>query len=1038
MRKLVEFFLDRPLLVNLIVIAVIGLGIKAAFDAQKEGFPEISMNQVIIRTIYPGASAKDVEINVTLSIEDALDEVEGIKEVVSVSEEGISNITVQADDNASDSEFQQLYTDIDNALSKVDDLPIDIDGRPSISKFTSKDIPVMEIAFFGPYKKLKNYVPFVESAIKKVDGVSAVDMVGLPDDEIQILVDPAKARSNMVGLRTIAQSISKRNLEGSGGTLESFIGEKKIVSYNKFKDYREVLDTNVVRSAEGYGVKLGKIADVEIEPKDMKLLVRNNGERGVMVTIKKKSNSDILKTCDRIEKVLTKTPPPEGVRTKVLVDQSNFTSDRLNLLKGNSIMGFILVAIILFVIFNIKTAFWTAFGIPFSLMGMCIYMKNAGVSINLISLGGFVIVLGMLVDDAIVIAEEISRNKEKGLPPKEAAIEAVSKMWMPVLGACLTTMIAFSPILSMGGSAGKFVWILPIMVIVALCISLFESFFILPAHLCHGKTKEHAPKAFVIKTERLYKRLLQKILRFKYPVLLGMVLLLLLSLVVMNKFVTKTPFPQDAAEAFDIKITMPRGTNLESTRKKIIEFEKIISTLPEQELVGFTSRIGTQSGLTTIDRGTQHNIAIIFVYLTQYSKRDRTAEIIMDLMRKKIQQNSTIKDISYSVNLKRIGPPMGKPFEVRISSNDDEVREAKEKEIKAFLKSLDGVSDVENNESDGKEEWNLAIKHDTLARTGLTVEDVLSTIRIAFDGQIVTDMVTSGKKNAASSEIFDMPAINKKIDFRLRLNRKGRADTAFINSLPIMNRHGNLINLKEIVELKPQTGKAEIHHVDGKKTVTLFGNVDIEKIAPVEIMAKVKEKFPSSLKAEISFSGQPVESGKIFADLGSAAILAFLGVYLLISLIFNSFAKPFIIMLTIPFGLVGIAFSLVTHGQPLSVFSGVAMVGLMGVVVNDSIVMVHTIGHMAEDKPISKDLIVEGAVTRLRPILLTTFTTVIGILPTAYGIGGYDPFLSQMCVSLAYGLLFGTMFILFLVPIYYAVGLDMRMVIGKLRESMSG
>ena len=1019
MGKIVEFFLHRPLLVNLIVIAVIGLGIKSAFESKKEGFPEISMNIVNIRTIYPGASAKDVELNVTVPIEDALGEVEGIQEIKSISEEGISAITVYADDNASDREFQELYTEIDNALSKVNDLPGDIDSMPSISKFSSKDVPVLEVAFFGPYENLKTFIPFIETKIKKVDGVAAVDVIGLPDDEVQILVDPVMARKHMIGLGNIAMAIKKRNLEGTGGTLESFIGEKKIVSYNKFQKYEDVLDTNIVMSVDGYGVKLKDIAKIEVLPEDVNLLVRNNGKRGVYITVKKKANKDIIKTVDKIKEVLKNAHRSENIKYMVLFDQSEFTSTRLKILQSNALLGFVLVTALLFLIFNIKTAFWTAFGIPFSLLIVMIFLKQSNISLNLISLGGFILVIGMLVDDAIVISEEINSNKEKGMEPKKAAIEAVKKMWVPVTGACLTTMIAFSPILAFGGLPGKFVWVMPLMVIVALTASLFESFFVLPAHLYHGKSYKPVKKPFIIKAEKIYRSLLTKALNKKYFVLLFMILILLASLLTMKNFVKKIPFPQEASEGFLVKATLPKGTNLNKTLKEIKIIEKIIMDLPKNEFKGISTRIGTQNELSSTDRGTQNNIAIIFVFLTEYSERNKTAEMIMEGLRKPLD-NAISRNTKYSLILRRIGPPIGRDFEIRITSNDDELRYGKEKEIKEFLSTIKGVHDVDNNETEGKDEWNLNINHDILSQTGLTVEDVLMTLRIAFDGQVITDMTN----------------LSKEVNFRLRLNKKGRADRKFINNLPIMNKQGNLINLKEFINMEERPSTAAIHHIDAKRTLTIFGNTDIKIITPVEVTDKIKKKFHSSEKVEVSFSGLSVETNKIFGDVGGAAAIAVLGVFLIISLIFNSFKKPFIVITIIPFGIVGIVFSLITHNLPASMFSGIAMVGLIGVIVNDSIVMVHTITDRAKSKGITKKVIIDGAVSRLRPIILTTLTTVLGVLPTGYGIGGYDPFLSQMCISIAYGLLFGTIILIFFVPITYAIGIDIENTIDRVRFNM--
>ncbi|MBW1812580.1 MAG: efflux RND transporter permease subunit [Deltaproteobacteria bacterium] len=1016
MSNLVKFFINRPMLINIIVLAVIGLGIKSVIEVRKEGFPEISMNKVIIQTIYPGSSAGDVELNVTVPIEDELEEVEGIKEVLSFSEEGVSRIEVQADDNASPEEFRKLYNDIESALASLSDLPEDIEGKPSISEFTSSDIPVMEVSFTGQYEILKSYIDRLEPKIKKLSGVANVTVIGLPDEEVQILVDPIRAREYKIDLKMIFHAIQKRNLEGSGGTLESIIGEKKVVFLSKFVHYKDVLETNIIMNDADFGVKLKQIASLKVIPKEMNLIVRNNGDRGATLSIKKTGSSDLIRTVDGINSLLKKETFPEGVSMKVLFDQSRLTRDRISLLAGNAVIGFILVVAVLFMIFDAKTAVWTAFGIPFTLFGMFIFLYNYGISLNLISLGGFIIIIGMLVDDAIVIAEETNSNKELGMEPKEAAVEAVKKMWIPVAASCLTTMVAFSPLFSLGGFPGKFIWAIPLMVIVGLTISLFESYFVLPAHLSHGKVKKYVKKSFVAKIEHLYKKAISRAVKFRYPFLSFMIILLLLSAVLFSKFVSKDPFPQDAAEGFSIAATLPKGSHAEETEKTVFEMEKLLLKLPENEIIGFSTRIGTQSLLSETTRGTRNNIAVIFVYLKPFSQRKRTAEQIMDALNKDIKRAVDQSRCLFAMNLSRLGPPMGRPFEIRIISNNNELRDNKEKEIRKYLETLPGVYDIENDDVEGKNELNLKINHDILSRTGLTVEDVLTTLRIAFDGIIVSSLSN----------------VDKTIEFRLRLNSRARADKQFIDSLPIANSNGNIINLSMFTTLVEQPSRAGIHHVNGNRATTLFGNTDLKKISPVEVMNRVSSRFSSDDTVSIEFSGQPVETNLIFSGLGSAALAAFIGIYFLISLILNSFSKPLIIMSSIPFLVIGFAFVLITHGIPASMMGGIAMVGLMGVIVNNSIIMVHTISRLAVNGSITKENIIQGSVSRLRPVFLTTITTVLGVLPTGYGIGGSDPFLAHMSLVLAYGLLFGTIITLFMVPLLFMAGTDISKITGKI------
>jgi len=1013
MSKLVEFFLNRPMLVKLIIITVFGAGLASAYFSKKEGFPEISLNKVLVQTLYPGASAGDVELNVTVPIEEALEEVEGIKEILSTSEEGISRIEIQADEDASPEEFRSLFYEVDKAITGIDDFPNDLDGIPSISEFTSSDIPILEVAYTGSYEQLKPYLENLKQRIKKIKGVASVNLIGLPDQEVQILVDPKLARQKMIDLKTIAAAIKKRNLEGSGGTLESFLGEKKVVFLSKFKNCQDVLETNIKMGSEGYGVKLKEVATVKILPEDINLIVRNNGQRGASLIIKKTGSSDLVKTVDNIKDLLAEENLPQGVGSKIFLDQSSLTRDRLSLLIGNSLIGFVLVIIVLFIFFDLRTALWTAFGIPFTLFCMLIFLKVFGLSLNIISLAGFILIIGMIVDDAIVIAEKINDNKEQGFEPKQAGLEAVKKMWLPVLAASLTTMAAFSPIFSVGGFPGKFVWTIPLMVIVGLFFSLLESFFLLPVHLQHGQSEKVNKKRFIIKLEEKYVAVLRKVVKFRYLALFIFILILLYSAWFLKNFVHKDPFPQEAAEGFTIPITMPKGSSVDLAEQQLKVIEEILEELPEEELIGYSSRVGTKNERSTTERGSLSNTAVIFVYLKPFSDRTRTAEQIIKSVRQQIAHQVVDKKIKININLTRLGPPLGRDFEIRLVSNNEALRSEVGQKIKNFLSSLKGVEDLESDEVEGKDELNLTLDYDFLARTDLTVEDVLTTLRIAFDGVIVTDLTT----------------VDQKINFRLRLNEKARADSHFINDLPIMNKRGNLIKLRNFVTLEEKKARGIINHLDGKRLLTLWGNVNLKTTTPIEIMEKVENEFFSykdHQKLEISFSGQPVESKKIFAGLGLASLGALGGIFLLISLMFNSFSKSFLIMLTFPFLIIGLVFTVIVHSIPISMMAGVALVGLLGIVVNDSIVMVHTIVKNSQAGIIIKDDIIKGAVSRLRPVILTTITTVLGVLPTGYGLGGYDPFLSHMSLVLAYGLLFSTTITLFIVPIFYSIGLDFR------------
>ena len=1019
MVRLVSFFLDRPLLVKLIILTVAVIGIQSIYNLQKEGFPNVTFKRVIITTIYPGASSIDVELNVTVPIEEELREVSGIQELTSTSEDGISTIIAEVNEDATKSELKKIYDDIDSTVSQIGDLPDDLDGSPIISLITSHDLPVIEVALSGEEEELRRFSNLLKAKIELIPEVTQVDTIGLRDEEVHILVDPKLARRYKVGLRSIANSIRSRNLEGSGGTLESFLSEKKVVSINKFNHPKDVLNTYLRVSDLGYSLQLKDLAKITTSSKETNLRVRNNGKTGVSLLVTKGAKADIIETIDTMKQEIAKVKKPENIGLTYLNDQSLLTRNRLELVSSNAIVGFILVVVVLFLVFDWKIAFWTAFGIPFSFLGSLILLGTTDETLNMLTLGGFIIVLGMLVDDAIVVAENIQSYREKGMSTYKACVQGVKDIWLPVLSSSLTTMLAFTPILSFGGLPGQFVYIIPLTVILALSVSLFDSYFILPAHLLHAyddkvkKKKPAAKKGFIVKIETAYRGMLSTALKGRLTILLFFISLFVVSILCARFFIKKDAFPQDAAEGFNIQYQVEKGANFEKNTEILKHIEKHLSTLPEEELIGFSARMGTQSTSTNTEIGAQHNLGIVFVYLTPYSERGRTVQKIIDDLRLEMSQNEKLKkeaEISFEVT--RIGPPLGKPFEVQVSSNDDKLRRKKTDEIKKYLSSVDGVFEVEDDDLEGKDELNIKIDYKTLNQAGLTVENVLQILRIAFDGQIISRMTFN----------------NKTLDFRLRLNKQGRGDINFIRDLPIQNRNGLFINLGLFVKKDIYPAKSSIKHLNYKRTTTIFGNIDTNKISGIEVISMVENKFVENIDENygIHFGGEPIEQNKIFSNIGGAALIAIMGVYVIISLVFNSFSRPLIIIISIPFSVIGLVFAALTHGVPLSMFAGIAIVGLTGVIVNGAIVMIHTIyektdnaekGKKQQKVQMSDKGIIEGAVSRLRPIALTTITTVMGIFPTAYGIGGTDPFISQMCLFLGYGLLFGTLIILFLIPI---------------------
>ncbi|MCK4705149.1 MAG: efflux RND transporter permease subunit, partial [Gammaproteobacteria bacterium] len=451
MNSLILFFLERSLLVKVILLAVFLFGFNRMMTIQKEGFPAVDLNKIVVNTPYPGASAEDVELNVTSQLEEEIQEVDGLYEIISTSRENFSSIIISADEDAGYKEMAVIVNDIKQAVDQTQDLPLDLEELPIVDVLSTTDTPIVSVNLFGDHEKLRDVLPILERGIEALPGVSGVDKIGYFDREVHIEIDPAKAKENRISLSDVLMAIQARNLRTTGGTLESYLNEQTVVSLNKFNNPKEVEDVILRANISGQVVRVKDVATVILREKDENFIVRNDGKPGMNLVVRKKKNADIIKTLDGVKTFMLEHTFAEGVGYSYSNDQSARTRLRLQVLGGNALLGFALVTIILMLALNRQAAFWTAISVPFSLLGSFILLPYFGVTINAISLAGFVLVLGLLVDDAIVVAEKITHHREKGLTGMQAALKGTSEMWRPVSVASITTVLAFSPMFSIGG-----------------------------------------------------------------------------------------------------------------------------------------------------------------------------------------------------------------------------------------------------------------------------------------------------------------------------------------------------------------------------------------------------------------------------------------------------------------------------------------------------------------------------------------------------------------------------------------------------------
>ena len=1026
MNSLIQFFLERSMLVKLLFLSVFTFGISQMFNIQKEGFPAVDLNKVTVNTIYRGASAEDVELNVTTKLEEKIQEVDGIYEITSTSRENFSSIIIQADEDANAKALTVIVNDIKQAVDQTRDLPLDLDDLPVVDVISTSDTPIISINLFGEHDKLRKILPVLERAIESIEGVSGVDKIGYFDREIHIEIDPIKAKKLRVSLSEVIAAIQSRNLRTTGGTLESYLNEQTVISLNKFNNPREVEDVILRANISGQFIQVKDIATVILREKDENFIVRNEGKPGMNLVVRKKKNADIIKTLKRVKEYMTSKTLAEGVGFSYSNDQSTKTRLRLQVLGGNALLGFSLVIIILMLALNRQAAFWTAMSVPFALLGSFIILPYFGISINAISLAGFVLVLGLLVDDAIVVAEKITNYQEKGFSPKEAALKGAKDMWKPVTVASITTILAFSPMFYIGGMPGKFAWAIPAVVIVALLVSLFECFFILPHHLTSGKNlKAKSKPDWILKLEALYKKSLEFLLHQRYLVLLTMVLILLSSVFLAKSSIKFQLFPQEGVERFYIKLEMQHGASLIATEARLKELESHIETLPESELESYSTRVGTLSTSLSQNRGDHSHWGLISVFLTGEANRSRSADDIIESLRKSVPIN---KDEVLIFNKKRVGPAIGKPAEIRISTNNDALRKKTASEIRNFIKKLDGVVDVETDVKPGKDQLIVNIDYKKLAEVGLKVKDVADALRVTYDGMLVSSTTS----------------VDETIEYRVIVDPKYRNNQDMLFKIPVKNNRGQVMNLRDILSLSQGRGPLEFQHINGIRTETISADLDPMISSPKIIQKKVYTKFKESWSKhpdlKVAFAGEAREQNKIMGGFLTAGIVALLSIYLVVVLLLNSFGQSFIVMSVIPFAIIGVVWAFYFHGMPLSFFATMGTLGLVGVVVNDTIIMVTEV-----NRELSSNLnanlvrtVVSGAKDRLRPVLLTTLTTVAGLLPTAYGIGGKDGLIMPLTMAMAYGLLFATIITLILTPTLLVIGHDIAHLFGRGSEHERG
>jgi len=967
MNTIFKYFVEHPKLVNLLLVLVLVMGIVSFINLKRDSLPSVDFKMMYITTFYPGAAAKDVEINVTVPIEEQLQDVSGIKNLNSYSTENFSAVFVEIDPNIKDAE--KVKSDVTKAVDRVANLPQEITDRPLVTELKTDIFPVFEVALSGkvPELELRKYARTIEKKMRQLPGVGGTQKIGYRKREIKIEVDPEKAERNYLSLSEVMAAIQASNIRLSGGTVLSLATKKKIVTLDQFEELLDVKDVIVRSVFSGRRLRVSDVAQVRDDFEKENLIIKSNGKPCINIIISKKEEADAVRVAKEVNELLEECKKclPAGVEAQVVKDYSKYVSSYLTVVMENALIGFVLVILCLMLVLDIRVAFWTALGIPFSLLVTFYFMPVYDIAITIVSLLAIVIVLGMLVDDAIVVAEHIYSYREKGIDPIEASVEGVSEIFWPVVATVTTTIAAFIPVLLMGGIFGEWLRALPIVITILLAASLFESAFILPSHLAHTRLKLKGKPKFISFLEGVYQRNLHRVLRRKKRVIGFFALLFIFSVGVILPIIGFELYPSTDNDLLQIRIETPKGTPIHETERRVQKVEKIIEeTVPKEILVSYVTTIGqkgTEAWSQVSGLSQSHWARIVVNFIPRQERRITVFQLQKNLetkIKKLLNTELTEADVITQVG----GPPVGKPIDVTFIGNDEQIRTELADKLYNFVSTREGVYGVTRDDEAGPVEINVRLNHELMSELGITALDVAQVVRTAYDGTVVTSIRKEGEE----------------VDYRILVAEKYQTDPRYIKNLTIPNRAGKLIKLGSFIRFEEKESPLAIRHQDGDRSVTIQAEVDSQKLNAAKFNQTIREKFEPLVAQypdfRLKFGGIEQSTVESLKNFYGALVIALVVIYIILVVLFNSFTQPIVVMLAIPFGLIGVIFAFAIHFTPLTFLGLIGILGLAGVVVNNSLVMLKFLNEKqkavcAEGEQLKLEQVAEAATRRFRPMV---------------------------------------------------------------------
>lgn len=1025
----VAWMARNPVAANLFMFILIFGGLVGLSRMKQEVLPEFDIDIISVSVPYPGASPEDVEQGIILSLEEAVRGVEGVRLVNSNASEGVGSVAIEL---LIDSDPDKVLSDIKAAVDRVTTFPLDSE-EPQTTLLTLRR-EVISLILSGP-QSLETLHMLAERSreeLRSEPDITQVDILGVPNRELSIEIPTKTLKSYGLTLEGIAQQIRLTSLELPGGGVKTDGGEVLVRMSERRQTVEEYGEILIRSTFNGAQVRLGDIATLSDGYEDNDQASYFNGERAVRLVIYRIGNETPIEVATAVkgysEKLKSRLPNTVNIST--WDDQSELLRGRIDLLLNNAKFGLILVFGILALFLEARLAFWVAMGIPICFLGSFWLLPGTDASINMVSLFAFIVTLGLVVDDAIVVGENVYEFREKGDSWMDSAIKGSRQMTVPVTFAVLTTITAFSPLLLVPGVSGKFFKLIPIVVIAVLILSLVESFFVLPAHLAHMKDKPPGrilqfidkPRAWLAIhlnrfTQGPFSRLLNVSVQNRYSTIAVSIAIFLLSIGLVGGGVVEFSFfPKLEGEIITVSAKLPYGAPIAETQRIQLVLENAANETIEDlgGAEGLVRGMYTSLGEGAVGRAgaaTGSHLVTLQVALTPSEAREISSKSFSDNWQARIPSLSGVESVKFSSST---GPGAGAAIDIQISAVDlDTLSEVSDK-VSATLRSYRSLKDVENSYSSGKNQMDFKLR-DAGVALGLTSSEVSRQIRSSFYGsEAIREQVGRLERRTM-----------------VRLPKEERINENDISEVQIRTPSGSYVPLGDIVSYTRSRSPTAITREAGTRVVNVKAELASGVVSSRETISSLtKDVFPEIVSeypgTKLEFVGEQRDQGETFASLGQNYLIALFVIYSLLAIPFKSYLQPLIIMSAIPFGFVGAVLGHMIMQYSMSIISMFGLVALTGVVVNDSLVLIDSANQYRASGYSAFEAIQMGAKRRLRPIILTSLTTFLGLAPMIVESSIQAKFLIPMAISLGFGVLFATLIILLLVPALYMLTEDLK------------